>query len=87
MIFKRVNYQILRDLKAKGFTLLVSDHRADDQTPIYIPVKVENAKRYLEVEATPQRTEESTRSKLLLIIDELLVKFDEKQVFGVIRFD
>jgi|GEM_PF-6020236 len=87
MIFKRVNYEVLRELKAKGFTLLVSEITVTDQTPIYVPLRVENAQGYIDHGSKSDGVGEAPKSKLMLIIDELLLKFDEKKVFGVIRFD
>ncbi|QQT26236.1 MULTISPECIES: hypothetical protein [Sphingobacterium] len=86
MIFKRVSYQILSELKAKGFNLLVSDHTTSDQTPIYFPIKVENVQSYV-VRHFDRASEKLSKTKLMLLIDEAMMKYDEEQVSGVIQLD
>ncbi|EFK55983.1 hypothetical protein [Sphingobacterium spiritivorum] len=93
MIFKRVSYQILSELKAKGFNLLVSDHTTSDKTPIYFPLKVENVQSYVlkhfdrASEKLDRASEKLCKIKLMLLIDEVLMKYDEERVCGVIQLE
>ncbi|MGJ1430133.1 hypothetical protein ACR79M_00675 [Sphingobacterium spiritivorum] len=93
MIFKRVSYQILSELKAKGFNLLVSDHSTSDQTPIYFPLKVENVQSYVlkhfdrASEKLDLASDKLCKIKLMLLIDEVMIKFDKEHICGVIQLD
>ena len=86
MIFKRLNYQTLQSLRLQGYNILLTIGGAEDENPIYFPMKLEsfNADR-------PNFENDDTittfQGKKVLILDEAIQRSLNHDLNGVIQLD
>ncbi|CAM3600300.1 hypothetical protein [Sphingobacterium prati] len=85
MIFKRLNYQTLQSLRLQGYNILLTIAGAEDENPIYFPMKLESLNSE---QAKVDRTKENiVQGQKILILDEAIQRSLNNDLNGVIQLD
>jgi hypothetical protein len=84
MIFKRLNYQTLQSLRLQGYNILLTIGRAEDENPIYFPMKLES----LYADCSKFESDNTTfQGKKILILDEAIQRSLNHDLNGIIQLD
>ncbi|WP_312338423.1 hypothetical protein [Sphingobacterium sp.] len=85
MIFKRLNYQTLQSLRLQGYNILLTIGRAEDENPIYFPMKLES----LNADRSKFESDDNTtfQGKKILILDEAIQRSLNHDLNGIIQLD
>ncbi|MDR3011167.1 MAG: hypothetical protein LBV59_24800 [Sphingobacterium sp.] len=85
MIFKRLNYQTLQSLRLQGYNILLTIGRAEDENPIYFPMKLEslNADR----SKFDSNDTATFQGKKILILDDAIQRSLNHDLNGIIQLD
>ncbi|MDR0263339.1 MAG: hypothetical protein LBJ04_08940 [Sphingobacterium sp.] len=85
MIFKRLNYQTLQSLRLQGYNILLTIGRAEDENPIYFPMKLES----LNGDRSKFESDDTItfQGKKILILDEAIQRSLNHDLNGIIQLD
>lgn len=85
MIFKRLNYQTLQSLRLQGYNILLTIGRAEDENPIYFPMKLESLNAgHSKFESDNTAT---FQGKKILILDDAIQRSLNHDLNGIIQLD
>lgn len=85
MIFKRLNYQTLQSLRLQGYNILLTIGRAEDENPIYFPMKLES----LNADRSKFESDDTAafQGKKILILDDAIQRSLNHDLNGIIQLD
>ncbi|MDM1294752.1 hypothetical protein HX021_10680 [Sphingobacterium sp. N143] len=85
MIFKRLNYQVLQNLRLEGYNILLTGGRVEDETPIYFPMKLTSLD--MEDILIESKTKNMFQGQSIIILDEAIQRSLNNDLSGIIQFD
>lgn len=85
MIFKRLNYQTLQSLRLEGYNILLTIAGAEDENPIYFPMKLESL--IATQTNLDQNEENSTHGQKILVLEEAIQRSLNNDLNGIIQLD
>lgn len=83
MIFKRLNYQTLQSLRQEGYNILLTIGRAEDENPIYFPMKLE---AYSSESAVSDKAN-ILQGQKILVLDDAIQRSLNNDLNGVIQLE
>ncbi|HAF34960.1 MULTISPECIES: hypothetical protein [Sphingobacterium] len=85
MIFKRLNYQTLQSLRLQGYNILLTIGRAEDENPIYFPMKLDSFNS--STSNFESDDADTFQGKKILILDEAIQRSLNHDLNGIIQLD
>lgn len=85
MVFKRLNYQTLQSLRLEGYNILLTIAGAEDENPIYFPMKLESL--IATQTNLDQNEENSIHGQKILVLEEAIQRSLNNDLNGIIQLD